>query len=410
MVRDLCGSDDLIAVVAGRAGTGKTYALAACHDAWHDAGIPVLGVAVARRAARELEQGAGIPATSVAALLHRLDARRPLPDHAVVVVDEAGMLGTRDLARLLCHVQAARGGLVLVGDPHQLPAIDAGGAFTALARNPRTIELTENRRQLEPWERTAVDQLRTGDIQAALAAYHTHDRIHTSPTPREAIDRVVRAWAASPGDAIMIAATRRDVTLLNHHARELLRSRGRLGEHELIVAGAGFADGDRILIRHNDSRLGVCNGDRATVTHVDRIRRELHVQTGDRHLLLDEAFLRRSGREPPIEHGYVLTCHIAQGVTVDHAHILATTTLCHEWGYTALTRGRASNHLYLAETTPAERDEYAPRDARAHVDPLTRLADALARSDSQPLALDHTHDARALRRDRAQDRGHGLGL
>ena len=204
--------------------------------------MPIAGVAVARRAARELELGAGIPSTSVAGLLDRFDRGRSLPRGVVLVVDEAGMLGTRDLARLLDHVQQREGKLVLVGDPHQLPEIDAGGAFAGLVRRGMVIELRENRRQVEPWERTAVDHLRSGHVDQALALYNAHDRIHIAADDTAAIDRVVSEWWNSRSDdVVMIAGRRNDVARLNAAARERMRAAGRLGAHELRVAGAGYA-------------------------------------------------------------------------------------------------------------------------------------------------------------------------
>lgn len=120
MVRTLTRSGARIDVVAGPAGTGKTFALAAARDAWREAGHQVFGVAVARRAAKELETGAGIPSTSIAALRDRLQRGHRLPHRAVLVVDEAGMVGTRDLVALLDGVERADGKLVLVGDHRQL--------------------------------------------------------------------------------------------------------------------------------------------------------------------------------------------------------------------------------------------------------------------------------------------------
>jgi ATP-dependent exoDNAse (exonuclease V) alpha subunit len=150
MVERLCLSGDRVAVVVGRAGTGKTFVLGVARAAWQDGGHPVLGVAVARRAAAELTDGAGIESTGVAALLSNLNrSGHALPERCVLVVDEAGMVPTRQLAALLDHVEAADGKLVLVGDHHQLPALEAGGAFRGLVQRGLAVELVENRRQAE---------------------------------------------------------------------------------------------------------------------------------------------------------------------------------------------------------------------------------------------------------------------
>lgn len=164
MVRRLTGEGDGVSVVIGLAGTGKTTALAAAREAWERSDVPVRGCALARKAAQELEQEAGLR-HSVAGLLHR---PRALPEGAVLIVDEAGMLGTRDLGRLLTLVEAARGKLVLAGDASQLPSIEAGGALQALSRRLDPIELRENRRQRHDWEREAVEALRLGDERALV--------------------------------------------------------------------------------------------------------------------------------------------------------------------------------------------------------------------------------------------------
>lgn len=147
------------AVVVGKAGAGKTFALDAAREAWQVTGHQVIGAAVARRAAHELQAGAGIESTSVAALLHDLrDAPEPLlHDSSVLVIDEAGMLGTRQLAELLDHAAAAEAKVVLVGDDRQLPEIDAGGANARVASSRR-----RSRRPLKPsaWQkRTTVASL-----------------------------------------------------------------------------------------------------------------------------------------------------------------------------------------------------------------------------------------------------------
>ncbi len=264
MVRRLCLSGDRVSIVVGKAGTGKTYGLAAAREAWQVSGRPVLGVAVARRAANQLQADAGIAATSVAALLAGLD-RGGLPDGAVLVVDEAGMVATRQLARLLKAVEAADGKLVLVGDHRQLPELQAGGSFRALVRRGLAIELTENRRQREDWERRALDQLRDGNPARAIAAYDAHDRIAIADTGADAREKLVQDWYAARDtrDSVMIAPRRSDVADLNRRARSLLRASGSLGTDALSSAGGEFAVGDVVLIKRNDFRLSVVNGDRA---------------------------------------------------------------------------------------------------------------------------------------------------
>ena len=228
MVRGLCRSGAGVDLVEGVAGSGKTFALAAARDAWTESGFTVSGVCLAAKTARRLEDSTGIPSTTVDALLMKL-LRSRLEPSDVVVVDEAAMVGTRKLERLLAHAEGAGAKVVLIGDPCQLPEIDAGGAFAGLARRFGAFELTENRRQHQPWERAALGQLRDGNPDLAIDAFIDRDRIHIADTVDQLSDTLVDHWwtARQNGeDALMCAPTRRHVDQLNHLARQRLdRSR-----------------------------------------------------------------------------------------------------------------------------------------------------------------------------------------
>jgi len=214
MVERLCLRGDGVALVVGKAVTGKTFALGAAREAWQAAGQPVLGVAVARRAARELQDGAGIATTSVAALLGALhtDRHSALPERCVLVVDEAGMLATRQLSELVDSVAAVEGKLVLVGDHRQLPELEAGGAFRGLVNRGLAVELTENHRQVHAWERGALDHIREGRSEQALALYQAHDRVLIDETSERSRERLVGGlvgWRRTVAGGDARAASRR---------------------------------------------------------------------------------------------------------------------------------------------------------------------------------------------------------
>jgi len=376
MVRALAAAAGL-AVVVGPAGAGKTAALAAAARVWAGQGRPVTGAAVAAVTARRLEHATGITATSLTRLLNRARrtdpaTRRPagLPRDGVLVVDEASMVDTRTLAHLLQHTRAAGGTLVLVGDPAQLPEVGAGGLFTALARNPDTITLTDNRRQTEAWERRALADMRAGDPDAAVAAYADHDRVHTAPADQLA-QRVVDDYLHHLGDAgdreatdsgpqpdqpdqqrvLMLAVRRRDVVDLNDAARARLLAAGRLGP-DPVTAGHGdaareYRAGDQVMVTANDHQLGLLNGTHATVTAADPRRRTLTLAAeDDQNLVVGADWAARH-----LDHGYAITCHKAQGATVDVALLYGTAALTREAGYVALSRGRTANHLYVPDPT-----------------------------------------------------------
>ena len=154
LVRDLTNSKAGVDIVVGPAGAGKTRALRVAREAWEAAGHTVIGSSLAAVAAQELQNGSGIRSTSMARFLASVE-REGLPAGAVVVVDEASMIGTRQLLQVLQAAAQAEAKVVLVGDPCQLSEIDAGGLFGALARSEHALQLTANQRQTEEWAREA---------------------------------------------------------------------------------------------------------------------------------------------------------------------------------------------------------------------------------------------------------------
>jgi conjugative relaxase-like TrwC/TraI family protein len=387
MVRRLTMDGDRVAVVLGQAGVGKTYALRAARRAWEATGTPVFGAAIALRAARELEDGAGISSTSVASMLHRLRAGAELPYGSVLVVDEAGMLPTRELDELLGHVSQADGKLVLTGDHRQLPELEAGGCFRGLVYRLPAITLVENHRQRAGWERAALRELRHGDVDTALDEYRAHGRVLTADDGDSVRARMVADWLRAGGapEAMMIALRRRDARALNRLARQALVDAGRVGGPEMLYAGEPFAAGDAVLLRRNDGRLGIANGDRGIVVHVGEDH--LAVDVRGRLVTLDPDYLAKTTAhgDPVVAHGYAVTGHVAQGLTVREALVLATDEMYREWAYTALSRGTDANRLYLVDGEPSIRDEIAPQARR---DADEELVASLRRSRRQSMAHD----------------------
>jgi Ti-type conjugative transfer relaxase TraA len=393
MVRRLCGDGAPVAVVVGKAGTGKTFALDVARQAWQRDEHRVIGAALARRAADELEQGAGIESSTIAGLL--LDLRRDptalLDDRTILVIDEAGMVGTRQLAELLDHADRAQAKVVLVGDHRQLPEIQAGGVFRGLVTRGHAIALHENRRQEQPWERDALDLLREGRAHQALDAYQQHGRIHTAPTAADLRSQLIGDWWASRqrGEAsVMLALRRSDVTDLNQRARALMTTSGALSGADLIVDGRPFRVGDDVVCLKNDRHLDVANGTRGTITSLDPDARMLTLTRLDgRELTLPTSYLdARTQRDgPTIDHGYALTTHKAQGMTTGTAFVLGGDDLYREAGYVALSRGRRENHLYLVAPDDEPADHHRAQPVPT---PMTAATRALARSGAQTMASD----------------------
>lgn len=393
MIRRLTCDGAGIQVVVGPPATGKTFALAAARAAWEASGFTVLGAAVARRAAVELTSSAGIEATSVAALLSELrrDHADLLHARAVVVIDEAGMLGTRALAEVVERTRAAGAKLVLVGDHEQLPEIEAGGAFRALAARSRPKVLETNRRQQRIEDRRLLDAWRSGDLRAALTiATETGDLV-LDASPEEAMTRLVADYADAVifgENAIMLAPRRSEVRLLNELARRRLATDGQIAGPALDIAGNSFAAGDRVVLRMNAPWLKVENGTRCTILDVDIEAQSLTIvlSNGSRRTLPSRYVNLRTRRGgASIEHGYALTAHLAQGMTTDRAFVLGSETVYREWGYTTWSRARLGTRFYAVEPELIEEHHTA---ARVDIDRFEELVRRVDRSEAQRVALD----------------------
>ena len=398
MVRHLTTSGNAVDVVVGRAGTGKTYALSAAAQAWRAAGLRPVGVAIAARAAAEMEASAGLPSTTIEQFLIDCDQTSSALTRAnVVVVDEAGMVDTRRLGRLLAHVESAGAKAVLVGDHHQLPSVEAGGAFAALVRRLDAVELTENRRQVEAWERATLDQLRVGrggrsGLVEVVERYDSAGRLHVGNTPREVRAAMVADWheASQRGeDAIMLALRRRDVDELNARARALLVANGAVDPEGVSVGGLPFAAGDRIVCLHNDRRIGVHNAMFGTIelstddgfrVRVDGAEHRVHVPltyAADGHL----------------SHAYATTVHKAQGATYERALLLGDDRLYRQAGYTGLSRGKQRNDIYLVADDDRDRDAELEEHGRHDADlPSERFVRALGRDGAKVTATELRHE------------------
>jgi conjugative relaxase-like TrwC/TraI family protein len=392
LVHQVSTRPDRVVCVVGVAGAGKTTALRVLAEAHRESGVPVLGAAPSGRAADELAAGAGIEARTLHRLLLDGRAEGGLPHGCVLVVDEAGMAETRMLAPLLELVDQADGKAILVGDTQQLPPVGAGGLFPALCDRLGTISLEENRRQRDPGERRALEQLRNGDPEAYLAHAARRGRLHVEEDAMAAKERLLEDWwQAARHDlagTVMLAHRRADVRDLNQAARTLLARAGGLGADTFEAGGREFRVGDRVLCRQNDDRLGVRNGTRATVIATGEAGLKLRTNSG--------AVRTIDGRYAAehLEHSYALTGHAAQGATVERAFVLLHDQgALQEWGYVACTRAREQTRLYLT-TEPRDRDTQG-REPDKRGTP-NRIARALTASAAEPLALEQARTAARL--------------
>ena len=369
------GGRDL-GIVVGYAGTGKSAMLGVAREAWEAAGYEVRGVTLSGIAAESLESGSGISSRTIASMEHGWEQGRDgLTSRDVLVIDEAGMVGTRQLERVLSHAAEAGAKVVMVGDPQQLQAIEAGAAFRSIHERHGGAEIGEVRRQREDWQRNATRDVATGRTGHALEAYRSRGMVHESQTRERARGDLIDRWdrdrqSAPERTRIILTHTNDEVRALNEAARERMREAGDLGDdtHVAVERGArNFASGDRVMFLQNERGLGVKNGTLGTIEQVST--QSMTVQTDDgRSVRFDLKDYNR------IDHGYAATIHKAQGVTVDRTHLLATPGMDAHGSYVALSRHRDAVDLHYG------RDDFANQD---------RLVRTLSRDRAKDMASDY---------------------
>ncbi|MFC0458180.1 MobF family relaxase [Arthrobacter liuii] len=405
-------SGNRLDAVVGPAGTGKTTMLGAIKAAWeteHGAGS-VIGLAPAAASAEILGRELAMTTENVAKWLHEsvgqgvaqraerfFTLERRLGDAAVprspvatrlaqqatwlaaeqnrwrfhpnqlVVVDEASMVSTAQLSSLVTQARDAGAKILLVGDPAQLDAIDAGGILGWLDRQHKTARLTTIWRFDQPWERDASLQLRAGNY-SAITAYDQHQRLRHG-SYLDMIDLAYLNWhtdTLAGKTSILIAPDNDSVHMLNERAQADRASQGAVDAEQTVNISYGerAGRGDTIIARRNDRTLRDSNGDfirNGTLLDVVRVSGRDGSLLAARRDTGATAILRRHYLEGSVELGYATTAHRAQGTTVDTSHTVVTQgRLTRELFYVGMSRGRTGNHAYVCESDPADDEVLDP--------------------------------------------------
>ncbi len=374
-----------LSAVVGLAGSGKSTLLSVAREAWERQGYRVHGAALAGKAADSLQTASGIPSRTLASLeASWKSGYEPVACGDVVVIDEAGMVGTRQLARVAEQLRERGCKLVLIGDPDQLQPIQAGTPFRSISQNVGVARLTEIRRQNTEWQRQASGDLANGYTEMAIQSYADHGAVHDGQNCDQAIAALVEDYMADwqkyghARSRLALAHRRIDVHAINQAIKSARAAESGAATETLFDTNHGpraFAKGDRILFTRNDATLGVRNGMLGTAETVGE--RQLTVR-----LDLDETGNRRkltfSPQEfPSIDHGFAVSIHRSQGCTVDRSFVLASRTLDKNLTYVALTRHRQETGFYTAPDIASKRKLFepemlAPRDFRARAPSRTR--------------------------------------
>ncbi|UWU32232.1 Ti-type conjugative transfer relaxase TraA (plasmid) [Rhizobium sp. WSM1274] len=398
-IRHVTG-DNGIAAVVGLAGAGKSTLLAGARIAWEHDGRRVIGSALAGKAAEGLEDSSGIRSRTLASWeLIWANGHETLHRGDVLVIDEAGMVSSQQMARVLKIAEEAGTKVVLVGDAMQLQPIQAGAAFRAITERIGFAELAGVRRQREPWAREASRLFARGEVEKGLDAYAQQGHLVEAATRDEIIGRIVSDWTDARralvretaeganttrlrGDELLVLAhTNQDVKRLNEALRLVMTDEGALGAGRSFRTERGareFAAGDRIIFLENARfleprapRLGpqyVKNGMLGTVVSTGDKRGDtlLSVRLDNgRDVVISENSYRN------VDHGYAATIHKSQGVTVERTFVLATGMMDQHLTYVSMTRHRDRADLYAAKDDFEARPEWGRKPRVDHAAGVT---------------------------------------
>lgn len=343
-----------LACVVGLAGSGKSTMLKTANDAWTRQGIKVHGAALAGKAADGLETASGITSRTLASLEKSWEnGYAPIGPGDVLVVDEAGMIGTRQMSRVATKLQSIGAKLVLIGDPDQLQPIEAGTPFRNLIEDHGAAKLSQIHRQKADWQRQASRELATGQVEQAVARYVKRGSVVHQPTRGTALAALVEDYMVDVEmnganvSRLAFAHRRKDVHAINQAIRSALRASDDPKLETLVETDTGpraFAEGDRIVFTRNDKTIGVKNGMLGMVRKIsaDEISIDLDGNTDNRRKVTINPRTYRS-----LDHGYAVTIHKSQGATVDQSYVLASKTMDKPLTYVAMTRHRERLKLYL---------------------------------------------------------------
>ncbi|ANM13700.1 MULTISPECIES: Ti-type conjugative transfer relaxase TraA [unclassified Rhizobium] len=398
-VRHVTG-DGGIAAIVGLAGAGKSTLLAAARLAWESEGHRVIGAALAGKAAEGLQDSSGIKSRTLASWeLAWANGRDTLHRGDVLVIDEAGMVASQQMARVLKIAEEAEVKVVLVGDAMQLQPIQAGAAFRAITERIGFAELAGVRRQREAWARGASHLFARGEVEKGLDAYARHDHLVEAETRQEIVDRIVADWSGARREAIgrsvsegrdgslrgdellVLAHTNADVKRLNEALRSVMTGEGALGESRTFRTERGareFAAGDRIIFLENArfiepraQRLGpqyTKNGMLGTVVSTGDERGEVllsvRLDNGSKVVFSEDSYRN-------VDHGYAATIHKSQGATVDRTFVLATGMMDQHLTYVSMTRHRDRVDLYAAKEDFAAKPEWGRKPRVDHAAGVT---------------------------------------
>ena len=401
-------------VLVAPAGAGKSHTMAGFARLWTTFnGRRVIGLTTSTNAARVLAHEGLAESYNIAQFLGKTEGsdelRRPVPLHRddVLILDEASHLATADLAMIQEAARQAGARIIATGDTAQLGAVEAGGMFRLLAQEVPAAELHEVRRFDATWEREASVRLRDGDL-TVVAAYDRHGRIRGADQ-ETACDRAAAMWLADHvrgKDVLLLAGSNAEAAELSRRVQAKLTQLGTVGPPQAALSDGNHAGvGDLIRVRLNTEidagGRHLTNRDTLQVTALrgpdTEVRRQRLDGTWTGTFRVPKAYLARHA-----ELAYAGNVHVAQGRTVDTAHLLVTDSLSRQALYVGMTRGRQANtaHVITGTTVPPGHQPYE------QATPESILADILQRDEGDLSVTEQIRQAQ----DWAAGTGHVLTL
>lgn len=394
-----------VQIVAGKAGVGKTQLLKVATGIWQKSGLKVYGACISGKAARGLQDATGIQSETVAKILfdanqtvrskalhhgkqvvraafgkptRRLKPAFKLDSKSVLVLDEAGMVGTQHLHAIIQEVERAGAKLVLVGDSYQLQPIAPGNPFRSLSKLFGSVQIDEIKRQASAFDRKVVDDLSCGRIEDAIRSLDERGFVHVADNRQLAMKELVEHWGVSRhrADPIFVP-TRAEASVVNQSCQRYRKLQKELGGWKLLkVRGQKFYSGDRILFERRDRKLGVENGYFGTIEKINESRKLITVKldSGKRVLVPVK-------RYADFSLGYATTVHKGQGATVANAFVLLGGSMQDRFlSYVQMSRARGQTHVYV---------DRLEADAN-----FQGIISQMKRGDSRPLAADLSEHSR----------------
>jgi Ti-type conjugative transfer relaxase TraA len=341
-------------VLAGRAGTGKSYVLGKLATISKASGIEVIGLAPTHKAKCSLEEVGYKNSYTVKGFLFKLyNNRITLAKNSLIVVDEAAMVGNDDYGELLRVAASHNCNVILSGDERQLSSINRGGMFTSFAKDLGCYELSDIRRQKVAWGKEVASAFARGDTKLGLEVLLGQKRLLSSANKIVAIEDLLNKWHSSPeslGDKLIIAIKNSDVDIINAAARALLKNAGVLSGTEYVVKNQDnnnkennnspcFMAGDRIVFKKSNKALGVNNGDFASLESLNPSLFKAKLDNGK-----DIEF--NPNEFSDFKHGYASTIYKAQGASIKDVYVFHDGFSTNRNTYVAMSRHVKDLHVF----------------------------------------------------------------